>query len=665
MKSNYPHIFEPLTVKNMTIKNRIVMMPMGTNYGEQNGEMSFLHLNYYEERAKGGVGLIIVENASVDSPQGSNGTTQLRIDHDNYIPRLFKLCENVHRHGACIAVQINHAGASAISSRINMQPVSASNIPSKEGGEIPRPLTKEEILHIVKKYGEAARRAQIAGFDAVEIHAGHSYLISQFLSPLTNDRTDEFGGSMENRTRFCRMIIDEVRKQTGPNYPILLRLSADELMAGGNTLEDCLKYLDYLNDQVDIFDVSCGLNGSIQYQIDANYFEDGWRSYMAKAVKEKFEKPCISMGNYRNPAVVEKVLASGDADLIGMGRGLIADQQWVNKVANGKECDIRKCISCNIGCAGNRIGFNRPIRCTVNPSVLEGDIYKDKKIKKSCNVVVIGGGTAGLEAACTAAEVGCTTFLLEKEETLGGLSSIISKIPAKHRLGDFPAYLVNRAKSLSNLFIFTGTEATEGNIKKFNPNIIVNATGSTPLLPPIKGLHDVIDKEGGKVSSILGMINQIKDYPEDLTDKKVVVVGGGAVGLDVVEFFAPRGASVSIVEMMDQIGRDLDPVTKNDTKTMMKKHNVAQLTSTALLEVKESSFLVKGADGEYELPFDYGFVCLGMRANGGLFQKLEEAFGSSDVEIINIGDSKRARRIIDGTFEGRNVLDVLTQKGYF
>ncbi len=665
MRSNYPHIFEPLTVKNMTIKNRIVMMPMGTNYGEQNGEMSFLHLNYYEERAKGGVGLIIVENASVDSPQGSNGTTQLRIDQDNYIPRLFKLCENVHRHGACIAVQINHAGASAISSRINMQPVSASNIPSKEGGEIPRPLTKEEILHIVKKYGEAARRAQIAGFDAVEIHAGHSYLISQFLSPLTNDRTDEFGGSMENRTRFCRMIIDEVRKQTGPNYPILLRLSADELMAGGNTLEDCLKYLDYLNDQVDIFDVSCGLNGSIQYQIDANYFEDGWRSYMAKAVKEKFEKPCISMGNYRDPAVVEKVLASGDADLIGMGRGLIADQQWVNKVASGKEYDIRKCISCNIGCAGNRIGFNRPIRCTVNPSVLEGDIYKDKKIKKNCNVVVIGGGTAGLEAACTAAEVGCTTFLLEKEETLGGLSSIISKIPAKHRLGDFPAYLMNRAKNLNNLFIFTGTEATAENIKKFNPNIIVNATGSNPLLPPIKGLHDVIDKEGGKVASILGMIDQIKNYPEDMSGKTVAVVGGGAVGLDVVEFFAPRGASISIVEMMDQIGRDLDPVTKNDTKTMMKKHGVAQLTNTALLEVKENSFLLSGPEGEYELPFDYGFVCLGMRANGALFQKLEEAFGSTDVEILNIGDSKRARRIIDGTFEGRNVLDVLTQKGYF
>ena len=319
MKKKYEHIFSPLTVKRMTMKNRIVMMPMGTNFGEQNGEMSFLHINYYEQRAKGGTGLIIVENASVDSPQGSNGTTQIRIDKDSYIPRLFMLCEAVHKHGACIALQINHAGASAMSSRIGMQPVSASNIPSKAGGEIPRPLEKEEIEYIAKKYGEAAKRVQTAGFDAVEIHAGHSYLISQFLSPLTNDRTDEFGGSPENRARFARMIIDEVRKQVGPMFPIILRISADELMEGGNTLDDCLEYLEYLQDEVDIFDVSAGLNGSIQYQIDANYLPDGWRSYMAKAVKERYNKPCISMGNYRNPQVVEDVLAKGDADLIGSG----------------------------------------------------------------------------------------------------------------------------------------------------------------------------------------------------------------------------------------------------------------------------------------------------------------------------------------------------------
>ena len=664
MKNDYPHIFSPLTVKNMTIKNRIVMMPMGTNYGEQNGEMSFLHINYYEQRAKGGTGLIIVENASIDSPQGSNGTTQLRIDHDNYLPRLFKFCENIHRYGTKIAIQINHAGASAISSRINMQPVSASDVPSKEGGEIPRPLSREEILHIVKKYGEAAKRAQTAGFDAVEIHAGHSYLISQFLSPITNKRTDEFGGSVENRTRFCRMVIDEVRKQVGPFFPIMLRLSADELMEGGNTLDDTLEYLDYLQEEVDIFDVSCGLNGSIQYQIDANYLPDGWRSYMAKAVKEKFNKPCISMGNIRDPKVAERILADGDADLIGMGRGLIADPAWVNKVATGHECDLRKCISCNVGCAGNRIGVNRPIRCTVNPSVLEGDVYKKLHVNKNCNVVVIGGGTAGLEAACTAAEVGCNTFLLEKGSELGGLASLISKIPAKNRLADFPHYLMHRAEQLENLYIFTNTEGTPENIRKFHPNIIVSSTGSAPLLPPIAGLKDRIDNEDYDIYSILGMINHINDFPKDLEGKKVVVVGGGAVGLDVVEFFADRNADISIVEMMDQIGRDLDPVSKNDTKAMMKKHNVHQLTKTALLEVKDSSFLVRGDGEPYELPFEYGFVCLGMRAQGQLYQSLTEEFSSEDVEIMNIGDSQRARRIIDGTQEGRNILTVLEQKGY-
>ncbi len=664
MKNDYPHIFSPLTVKNMTIKNRIVMMPMGTNYGEQNGEMSFLHINYYEQRAKGGTGLIIVENASIDSPQGSNGTTQLRIDHDNYLPRLFKFCENIHRYGTKIAIQINHAGASAVSSRINMQPVSASDIPSKEGGEIPRPLSKDEILHIVKKYGEAAKRAQTAGFDAVEIHAGHSYLISQFLSPITNKRTDEFGGSVENRTRFCRMVIDEVRKQVGPFFPIMLRLSADELMEGGNTLDDTLKYLDYLQEEVDIFDVSCGLNGSIQYQIDANYLPDGWRSYMAKAVKEKFNKPCISMGNIRDPKVAERILADGDADLIGMGRGLIADPAWVNKVATGHECDLRKCISCNVGCAGNRIGVNRPIRCTVNPSVLEGDVYKKLHVNKNCNVVVIGGGTAGLEAACTAAEVGCNTFLLEKGNELGGLASLISRIPAKNRLADFPHYLMHRAEQLENLYIFKNTEGTPENIRKFHPNIIVSSTGSAPLLPPITGLKDRIDNENYNIYSILGMISHINDFPKDLEGKKVVVVGGGAVGLDVVEFFADRNADISIVEMMDQIGRDLDPVSKNDTKTMMKKHNVHQLTKTALLEVKDSSFLVKGDGEPYELPFEYGFVCLGMRAQGQLYQNLTEEFSSEDVEIMNIGDSQRARRIIDGTQEGRNILTILEQRGY-
>ena len=546
-----------------------------------------------------------------------------------------------------------------------MQPVSASNIPSKAGGEIPRPLEKEEILRIVKKYGEAAKRAQTAGFDAVEIHAGHSYLISQFLSPITNKRTDEFGGSPENRARFASMIMKEVRAQVGPFFPIFVRISADEFLEGGNTLEDTLDYLEYFQEEADVIDVSAGLNGSIQYQIDANYLPDGWRSYMAKAVKERYGKICVTTGNIRDPKVADEILERGDADIIGMGRGLIADPDWVNKVEFGDICDIRKCISCNVGCAGNRIGINRPIRCTVNPAVPTGDSYKKQHINKPCNVVVIGGGTAGMEAACTAAEVGCTTFLIEKKPYLGGLAAEISKIPDKKRLADFPNYLIHRAQKLKNLFVFTGTDASASFVKNLKPNIIVNATGSLPLLPPIPGLHDNLGKEGSKVYSIFDMIENVNNYPEDMTGKKVVVIGGGAVGLDVVEFFAPRGAQTAIVEMLPAIGNGIDPVSKVGTFALMDKYGVRQMPNTALKEVRPDSFLVETKEGMEELPFDYGFVCLGMKANAPVLDEIREAFADdSSVEIVNIGDSVRARRIIEGTDEGRNILNTLEKRSF-
>ncbi len=660
----YPKLFEPITIRRMTVKNRVSMAPMGTNYGEQNGEMSFLHMNYYEQRAQGGVGLIIVENACVDFPLGSNGTTQIRIDHDNYIPRFYKLCETVHQYGTCIAVQLNHAGASAMDKRIGMQTVSASDIPSKPGGSVPRPLTKEEILEIVKKYGEAAKRAQAAGFDAVEVHAGHGYLISQFLSPTMNHRSDEFGGSPENRARFAKMVMEEVRKQVGPFFPIFCRISADELVKGGNTLEDTLELLTYFEKEADVIDVSAGLNTSLQYQIDSCQLEDGWRSYMSRAVKEKFGKPTITTGNIRSPKRAEEILENGDADFIGMGRGLIADPNWVNKVEFGEECSIRKCISCNIGCAGHRLAQNTPIRCTVNPTVNEYDTQE--KVSKPCNVVVIGGGTAGLEAACTATEVGCQTFLLEKKEQLGGLAAQISKIPDKKRIRDFVDYLTVRAENLPNLYTFTGTEATAKFVKCLKPNIIVNATGSEPLLPPIEGLHDWIDKDESKVYSILKMIDNIDRFPQNLEGKTVTVVGGGAVGLDVVEFFAPRGAKVMIIEMMDQIGKDLDPVSKLRMKEIIEKYHVTELPRTALTSVSKDSFTVKTPEGELkEYAFDYGFVCLGMKSKSPVLKELEEAFaGDEKVEILNVGDSVRARRIIEGVAEGHNILKTLRKHGY-
>lgn len=666
MKTKYPNIFEPLTVKRTTIRNRIAMTPMGTNYGEANGEMSNRHMNYYSLRAKGGVGLIILENANVEYPVGSNGTSQIRIDHDSYMPRYYQLVESLHKDGATVAIQINHAGASASSARTGVETVSSSNVPTKAGGEIPRPMTKEEILTTVKKYAEAARRIQAIGFDAIEIHCGHSYLMSQFISPYYNKRTDEFGGSVENRLRFPRMILEAVRKEVGPWFPIIVRVSAEERVPGGNTLEDTLEYLEYLDEFVDMYDVSCGLNPSLQYQIDSNFLPDGWRSYMSRAVKDKFGKPVINTGNYRDPKIVEKVLESGDVDIVGMGRGLIAEPNWVKKVQSGEEDMPRKCISCNVGCAGNRIGVNRPIRCTVNPAVPEGDIYKKLKVNKNCNVVVIGAGTAGMETACTAAEVGCNVFLLEKKDHIGGLSSFISNLPSKTRMKDFPKYLENRASKLDNLYTFLNTEANVELIKKFKPNIIVNATGSVPLVPPIKGLKENL--EAGNVSTIFDMINNVIDgkYSDDVCNgKKVVVIGGGSVGLDVIEYFAPRGAECTIVDILPQIGMLADPITKCSMRETHDKYGVKEYVNTALQEVKENSFVVKLPNGEItELAFDLGFNCLGMRANNPLLPELKEAFDDTDVAIYQVGDSVRARRIMEGTMDGRAVLNVLEAHGY-
>lgn len=666
MKKDYPNIFKPLTVNRTTFKNRVVMTPMGTNYGEPDGQMSYQHINYYRLRAKGGTGLIIVENANVDFPTGSNGTSQIRIDHDSFMPRLYKLTDTIHDEGGMVAIQINHAGASASSARTGVQPVSSSNVPSKDGGEEPRPLTKEEMEVIVKKYGEAAKRAVTAGFDAVEVHCGHSYLISQFLSPIYNKRTDEFGGSLENRARFGRMVLEEVRKQVGPFTPILCRISADEMLPGGNTLEDCLEYLQYFDEFVDVYNVSAGLNQSLQYQIDSNCYADGWRSYMAKAVKEKYGKPVITMGNIRSPKVANEILERGDADFIGIGRGLIADPDWVNKAEFGCEDDIRKCISCNIGCAGNRIGNNRPIRCTVNPAVLEGEEYRKLKVNKACNVVVVGGGTTGMEAACTAAEVGCSVFLIEKADHLGGLAVEISKFPDKSRLRDFPDYLERRMAKLHNLHTFLSTEATPEFVKSLNPDVIVNATGSLPLILPIPGLKENVNTEGGKVKTVLGVIDNLPNYPEDLTGKKAVIVGGGAVGLDVVEYFAPKGADTTVIEMMPAIGAGLDPITKVSIADLMKKYDVHQRPSTALQEVKPDCFVVKNPNGEIEeVPFDYGCICMGLKSNNPVLDMLNKEFGEDDsIEIMNIGDSKRQRRIIDGTEEGRNIIRVLEKRGF-
>ena len=657
---NFRKLFEPYTVKSMTLRNRIVMTPIGTNFTEHTGEVNERIIDYYKQRAKGGTGLITIEAASVYSPQGASGSYQLRIDHDNYIPGLYRLCESIHDCGSKISILLNHAGSVANGKMTNIQPVSASDIPSRVGGDIPRALTTDEIYTIVDKFAEAAKRAVTAGFDAVEIQAGHGYLLNQFLSPTTNDRTDEFGGSKENRARFTTLVLKAVRETVGENIPIFLGISADELAEGGNTLDDTLEIVEYFKDYVDVFDVSAGLTCSIQYQYDADYLPDGWKSYMSKSIKEKTGKPCQTSGNIREPEVANRILEDGEADLIAIGRGLIADPEWVNKVQFGNTDDINRCISCNNGCTAT-LG-DEPIRCSINPALISGSLYKDKKLKKPCNVVVVGGGTAGLEAACTAAEVGCATVLIEKSGELGGLARRVGKMPNKQRLGYFPQYLERRAMKLKNLFICKNTEASIEFIEGFKPDIVVNATGSVPLLPNIPGLKENL--EAGNVSTIFDLVDHVDSYPEDLSGKKVVVIGGGNVGLDVVEFFVPRKADVTIVEQKAHFGENLDFITKTGSIEFMNKNKVNQYPNASLLEVKDHSFIVRHDYKDLELDFDYGFVCLGMQSATPSLQELYNHFIYEGVEVLNIGDSAQTRRIIEGVKEGRDILVALERQDF-
>ncbi|WP_411680823.1 FAD-dependent oxidoreductase [Clostridium thailandense] len=667
MKGKYPNLLSPITINGMTLRNRTVMPPIGSNFATVSAEVSEEMIKYYELRAKGGTGLIIVENACVDFPMGTNGTKQCRIDDNQYVPGLYTLVERLHAYGAKVSIQLNHAGASAYAARLGgMQPVSASNIPSKTGGAIPRPLTVEEMKGIAKKYGEAAARAQLAGFDSVEIHAGHSYLINQFLSPLFNNRTDEFGGSVENRARFAVMIIESVREAVGLRFPISIRISADDMLKGGNTLEDSLELMEFMQEKVDFLNISVAQNDNLYLQHDKMSLAEGWRSYMAKEFKEKFNKPVITSGNIRSPKIAEEIIAKGDADLLAMGRGLIAEPYWANKVADGHEHLLRRCISCNIGCADHRLAKSQPIRCSINPDLLFEDAYKEKKVKKDINVVVIGGGTAGLEAACTAAEVGCNVTLLEQKDRLGGLAWMIGTIPAKGRIHYFVEYLESRVKELPNLKIRLNTKASEEILDELNPDLIINATGSKPLLPPIAGLLDRVDKEASKIKSIFGFINNISSFDKECKGKKVVVVGGGAVGLDVVEFFAERGADVSVIEMMPVIGRDLDTNTKLDVYHMMKENKVKQLANTSLLNVNDSSFTVRNSEGaSVDISFDYGFVCLGMKVESAELPKIEAYAEEKCMKLLNIGDSAKVRRIISGVEEGRNVVKTLEVMGAF
>ena len=670
MKYDYPHLCSPITIAGKTFPHRMFSAPMGGTDITNDGCIGPKSAAFYELRAKGGAAAVTVSECMVHPVTDGSHAYHLDTAVLNSLASATYAADALSRHGAVPSLELSHSGMYAgtymteKTSQHEMCQWGPSDTTRPDG--VPgRALSKEQIDEIVQAYGTVAGLAKRAGFEMIMIHGGHGWLINQFLSPYFNHRTDEYGGSLENRCRFACQVLDAVRAAVGPMFPIEFRFSGSELFEGGYDLEEGVRIAQTLESRIDLLHVSAGTYQRGFGDTHPSMFKDhGCNVYLAAEIKKHVSIPVATIGGLNDPAQMEEIIASGKADVVYMARALLADPFLPRKVMENRSEDIVHCLRC-FTCMAERAATGTR-RCTVNPLIgreMEGDEVQPALVKKK--VLIAGGGPGGLYAAWTAARRGHSVVLCEKEVALGGILKSEIALPFKREMFALTETYERFARN-AGVEIRFNTEVTPEYVEKEAPDALIIAAGSRPLVPPIKGLKENID--AGNVNTIFGMINNVNagKYPEEACQgKKVVVVGGGSVGLDVIEYFAPRGAECTIIDMLPQIGMLADPITKCSMRETHDKYGVKEYVNTALQEVKENAFTVKLPDGTIQdLEFDYGFNCLGMRSNNPVLPEIQEAFADTHTYVYTIGDSVRARRIMEGTMEGRAILNVLESQGY-
>lgn len=643
----YSKLFEPWNLGPLVVKNRIVMPPMVVGYAGPHGEVTEQIVAYYEARARGGVGLIIVEATSI-SPEGKAVLGELGIYEDSLIPGLTKLADAIKVHGAIAAIQLIHGGIQAkVPEPVGPSSIGRTIIPPTK---TPRELSTREVEELVEKFAAAALRAMIAGFDAVEVHGTHGYLITQFLSPLTNKRSDKYGA---DRTLFAKEIIERIKEKCGRNYPVIFRLAADEFIGGGITLEEAKRIARILEDTgVDAFDVTGGNYDTVDYIIQPYYYaqEEGFFFKLAKEIKSVVSVPVISGGLITTPEVAERAIAEGIVDAVFIGRQLIADPEWPRKVMEGRVADIRPCQACNEGCIG-RLFTMKPVWCTVNPLnsweyrwITEETIPK-AHVKK--RVLVIGGGPAGMEAARVAALRGHEVILVEKNEKLGGTLKIASVPLFKKRLEKLVKWYEAQLGKLG-VKVITGRTVDEEFIRDLRPDVVILATGSKPIIPKIPGVENAVVADevlAGRAS----------------VGERVVIIGGGLVGVETALWLAmeKKCKEIILVEALEDIARDLEPVSKIALtrprgpwpEGLLYKYGIRVYTNTPAVEIKKDGIVVL-KEGLYleEIKADTVILAVGRVSN--LDEKLVETIKKYTKEVYIIGDAKAPRKIIDAIHEG-------------
>jgi len=632
------YLLSPISIKSLELENRAVMPPMGTNLSKDS-MVSEENLAYMSRMARGGAGLIITEIACVH-PSGSIGKGHLGVYDDKFIPGLKKMAQAVHDAGTKTALQLHHAGRESIELLLKGEAIGPSAVPSLVYRKTPREMTLEDIRMIIESFGKAAVRAQEAGFDAVEIHGAHGYLLTQFLSAISNKREDAYGGSFKNRARFMIEVVTEVRKSVGDDFPVSLRISADEFIKTGYTVDDVLTILpDLVNAGVDILHASVGTHGSPGGVTSASpEYAPGWNVPAAKKIKEATNIPVIAVGRFSDPAIADEVIARGDADFIAFGRQQLADPDYLLKAREGRTEDIRKCIACNQGCIERlMLEPGTSVRCAINPETGQELLYPSKPAEKSKNVWVIGAGPAGLTAAYEAKRLGHTVSLFEKQEKAGGQLHFASKAPFKNIYGEWIEWLIGQVEK-AGVTIQTQTEVTEAMIEEGQPDTVILAIGGDKIIPDIPGLDLpwVCD-----AWQILG--SSVKP------GKNVVVVGGGLIGMETADFLSDKGARVTLIEMLDK-----SPVTRFTSHGYMLHKRLRDTgckicLKTALKSIQEQSIIVQ-IDGQQEeiSPVDQLVLAVGMKPRNTLKPFLKE----KKIQHYVVGDAQEVRRIIEATDEG-------------
>lgn len=646
---NYPHLFSPLQVGTITLKNRIALAPMSFTKQHPDGGYPTENVALVEEVARGGAGLITLGESVVGTSHGKTHVDMTMLGDPRMLRSYFQITEAAHRYGAKISVEVSHGGAFSPPAFNNGQmPMGPSKYPNDMGfnrgdGEIVVPMTLEMMEDVANEFANSVEILKNSGFDMAQIHFGHGWLIHQFLSPLFNRRDDEYGGSLENRLRFPLMVLDRIRERVGRSFPLDIRISGCEPIPGGLELEEVVEICKAIESRVDMISVSCG---GVHHAKTAErmspqlFLPRGVNVYLAEAVRKAVSIPVSTVGALAQPTELEKIIAGGRADVVYMARALVADHDLPKKAMQGREDEILHCIRCNYCQDSSARQPQRLFRCSINPTVgFEGEKAEWKqKAAVSKNVVIVGGGPCGMQAALTAAERGHKVTLYEKSDRLGGALSFADYVSFKSDIRIFRDRMAHMVLKNPNITVHMNTEMTPERAAELNPDALLVAIGAEPIVPPIPGVDGENVVFGCDVSGHESRVGQ-----------KVVMLGGGLIGAETAIHLAMLGREVVLVEMTDKIARDAAQAPREAIMHQLTdRENIQFYTNTRCTEITPTGVKCLGPDGEVSFACDTVVLAAGMK---GLTAEAY-TFGEKINEFRVIGDANKAGKILNATRDG-------------